>query len=126
MHRIFPYLSDEEERALLEKGGVSRFSPGSAIVREGDHHNAIYVLRVGHVRVEKNSAGFPLELARLGPWEIFGEMSFQVPEHLRPPVPVAGGHPRAAPARDGVAGEPARRPHAPVAPRVAEAAGRAS
>ena len=76
MQRIFPYLSEEEERALLEKGGVSRFSPGAAIVREGDHHNAIYVLRVGHVRVEKNSAGFPLELARLGPGEIFGEMSF--------------------------------------------------
>lgn len=76
MQKVFPYLSDEEERALLEKGGVSRFSPGAPIVREGDHHNALYVLREGHVRVEKNSAGFPLELARLGPGEIFGEMSF--------------------------------------------------
>ena len=76
MHRIFSYLSEQEERALLEKGGVSRFTPGAVIVREGDHHNAIYVIRLGHVRVEKNSAGFPLELARLGPGEIFGEMSF--------------------------------------------------
>ena len=76
MQKVFPYLTDEEERALLEKGGVSRFSPGAPIVREGDHHNALYVLREGHVRVEKNSAGFPLELARLGPGEIFGEMSF--------------------------------------------------
>jgi len=76
MQRIFPYLNEQEERALLEKGGVSRFNPGAVIVREGDHHNAIYVVRVGHVRVEKNSAGFPLELARLGPGELFGEMSF--------------------------------------------------
>ena len=76
MQRIFPYLNEQEEQALLEKGGVSRFNPGAVIVREGDQHNAIYVLRVGHVRVEKNSAGFPLELARLGPGELFGEMSF--------------------------------------------------
>lgn len=76
MQKVFPYLSDGEERALLEKVGVSRFSPGAPIVREGDHHNALYVLRKGHVRVEKNSAGFPLELARLGPGELFGEMSF--------------------------------------------------
>ncbi len=76
MKRIFRFLTESEEQALLEKGGVSRFGPGSVIVREGDRHNAIYVIRVGQVRVEKGSAGFPLELARLGPGEIFGEMSF--------------------------------------------------
>jgi CRP-like cAMP-binding protein len=76
MQRIFSYLSEDEEHALLEKGGLSRFSPGATIVREGDHHAALYVIRSGHVRVEKSSAGFPLELARLGPGEMFGELSF--------------------------------------------------
>jgi CRP-like cAMP-binding protein len=76
MQRIFAYLTEQEEQALLERGGVSRFSPGAVIVRQGDHHNAIYVVRVGEVRVEKGSAGFPLEVARLGPGQLFGEMSF--------------------------------------------------
>jgi CRP-like cAMP-binding protein len=76
MAQIFPYLTEQEENALLEKGGVSRFSPGSVIVREGDHHSAIYVIHRGEVRVERTSSGFPLELARLGPGELFGEMSF--------------------------------------------------
>ena len=76
MEHIFPYLSDEEERALLERGGVSRFDPGAVIVREGDHHSAIYVIRVGEVRVEERSVEFPLEVARLGAGEMFGEMSF--------------------------------------------------
>jgi CRP-like cAMP-binding protein len=34
------------------------------------------VIRVGEVRIEKNSAGFPLEVARIGAGEIFGEISF--------------------------------------------------
>lgn len=76
MERIFEYLTEAEELALLNKGGVSRFGPESIIVREGDTHHALYVLKEGEVRVEKGSTGFPLELARLGPGEIFGEMSF--------------------------------------------------
>lgn len=76
MDRIFEYLTEEEEHALLNKGGISRFAPESTIVREGDVHHAIYVIREGEVRVEKGSTGFPLELARLGPGQIFGEMSF--------------------------------------------------
>lgn len=76
MQRIFQFLSEKEELALLQKGGVSRFAPESVIVREGDTHAALYVIRKGEVRVEKGSMGFPLELARLGPGQIFGEMSF--------------------------------------------------
>lgn len=77
MHKIFEYLTDEEEHALLNKGGVSRFASESIIVREGDTHHALYIIKDGEVRVEKaNKAGFPLELARLGPGQIFGEMSF--------------------------------------------------
>ncbi len=76
MKRIFRFLTEKEEVALLQKGGVSRFAPEAVIVREGDGHGAIYVVRKGEVRVEKGSMGFPLELARLGPGEIFGEMSF--------------------------------------------------
>ena len=76
MQHIFPYLTEDEQQALLDKGGISRFSPGAVIVREGDHHSAIYLIHVGQVRLEKRSAGFPLEVARLGPGEMFGEVSF--------------------------------------------------
>jgi CRP-like cAMP-binding protein len=76
MEQIFKYLTAEEERALLEKGGQRRFDAEDTIVSEGAEHNAIYVIRSGGVRVEKDSAGFALELTRLGPGQIFGEMSF--------------------------------------------------
>lgn len=76
MEKIFRYLTLSEERALLNKGGISRFGAESVIVREGDIHHAIYIIHEGEVRVEKESMGFPLEIARLGPGEIFGEMSF--------------------------------------------------
>lgn len=76
MNRIFRFLTEAEEQALLKTGGVSRFAPESVIVREGDRHGAIYIIRSGEVRIEKSSTGFPLELARLGPGQAFGEMSF--------------------------------------------------
>ncbi len=76
MQKIFEFLTKTEEQALLNKGGVLRFSPESTIVRESDVHGAIYIISEGEVRVEKASHGFPLEIARLGTGQIFGEMSF--------------------------------------------------
>lgn len=76
MNRIFRHLSEDEERGLLEDGGLCHFEPEAVIIQEGDPHTGIFVVHKGHVRVEKDSAGFPLELSRLGPGEIFGEMSF--------------------------------------------------
>lgn len=76
MKNIFKHLSPEEERHLIEHEGLQRFATDAVIIHEGDAHNAIYVIVAGSVRVEKESAGFQLELSRLGPGEIFGEMSF--------------------------------------------------
>ena len=76
MKNIFQHLTPEEERDLIHHGGLSHYHRDAVIIREGDAHNALYVIHSGQVRVEKESAGFQLELSRLGPGEIFGEMSF--------------------------------------------------
>jgi len=76
MIKIFKHLSGEEERHLIEHDGLTHYRPDAVIIHEGDAHNAIYVIASGGVRVEKESSGFQLELSRLGPGEIFGEMSF--------------------------------------------------
>lgn len=76
MERIFKYLTDGEERALLEKSGKRRFEPEEVLIREGEDRNALFILRSGTALVVIDSAGFPLELSRLGPGQICGEMSF--------------------------------------------------
>lgn len=73
---IFRYLTDAEEATLLERAGLSHFEAESVILQEGSEHSAIHVIKRGSVMVTKESAGFPLELSRLGPGQIFGEMSF--------------------------------------------------
>ncbi len=76
MNRIFRHLSAAEEARILGEAESRRAAPGETIVREGEPRTGIFVIRSGAVRVEKDSAGFPLEISRLGPGEIFGEMSF--------------------------------------------------
>ncbi|MCP4041985.1 MAG: cyclic nucleotide-binding domain-containing protein [Gammaproteobacteria bacterium] len=76
MRRIFRFISDQEEQTLMEKSGISKFNPEEVIIREGETHNAIFIIRKGVVRVEKDSSGFSLELSRLKTGQIFGEMSF--------------------------------------------------
>ncbi len=76
MQRIFEHLNEREEQSLMEKAGISCFQADEVIIKEGDEHNAIYVILKGIVRVEKDSSGFPLELSRLNAGQIFGEMSF--------------------------------------------------
>ncbi len=76
MQSIFRYLNEQEEKSLMEQGGISRFQEDEVIIKEGDEQNAIHIIHEGIVRVEKDSSGFPLELSRLTAGQIFGEMSF--------------------------------------------------
>lgn len=76
MSQIFKYLSTDEEKRLLETGGLRHFEAEETILSQGSEHSAIYVIGQGQVRVERDSAGFSLELTNLGRGQIFGEMSF--------------------------------------------------
>lgn len=69
----FPAGALEE---LLASTSVHSFAPDEVIVREGAPGDSMFLIEDGTVRVQTNdSAGRPLELARLGAGEFFGEVA---------------------------------------------------
>ncbi len=56
-------------------GVLKKFSRGEAIIAEGTVGKSLYIVGSGKVEVFKNSPGGPVQLATLGPNEVFGEMS---------------------------------------------------
>jgi len=56
-------------------GVLKKFSRGEAIIAEGTVGKSLYIVRSGRVEVFKNSPNGPVQLATLGPNEVFGEMS---------------------------------------------------
>lgn len=53
-----------------------RYRKGDLIMKEGDYGISIYQVKKGRVRVIKQQGNMEVELATLGPGEIFGEMVF--------------------------------------------------
>lgn len=72
---IFAGMSQDALLATLATGEHFAVGAGEAVFREGDMGNSFYVLIAGDVVVEKQHAGKPVELKRLGPGECFGEMA---------------------------------------------------
>ncbi|MFH1068295.1 MAG: cyclic nucleotide-binding domain-containing protein [Candidatus Glassbacteria bacterium] len=54
---------------------MKRFISGEVIIAEGTVGNSVYIVHSGRVEVFKNSPNGPVQLAKLGPNEVFGEMS---------------------------------------------------
>jgi hypothetical protein len=52
------------------------YRKGDLIMKEGDYGVSIYQIKKGHVRVLKQQGNIEVDLALLGPGEIFGEMVF--------------------------------------------------
>ncbi|MCP9928358.1 mechanosensitive ion channel family protein [Cyanobium sp. CH-040] len=73
---LFGALSEEELTSLAHQARCLRFSPGEAVVREGDPGQSLYQLVSGRVEVRKQQKGGEvLSVAQLNPGDIFGEMS---------------------------------------------------
>jgi len=53
-----------------------RYRKGDLIMKEGDYGISIYYVKKGHVRVSKKQGNSEIDLATLGPGEVFGEMVF--------------------------------------------------
>src|SRR5579872_1777097 len=70
------FLTDSDRGLLLERARSSQFVRGDVIQAEGSRHQAMYVLRSGFVRIERAYLGQPIAVARRGPGEFMGEMSF--------------------------------------------------
>lgn len=73
---LFGALSDEELTSLAQQARCLRFSPGEAVVQEGDPGHSLYQLVSGTMEVRKQQEeGEALTVAQLKPGDIFGEMS---------------------------------------------------
>ncbi|MEO1002356.1 MAG: mechanosensitive ion channel family protein [Cyanobacteria bacterium J06638_7] len=73
---LFGPLSDDELASLARQARCLRFSPGEAVVQEGDPGDSLYQLVSGSMEVRKRKAGVaPLPVAQLRAGDIFGEMS---------------------------------------------------
>ena len=70
------FLTDDDRKMLLGDASLESFEPDSIIVAEGEPQKAIFVLASGEARVEKAHGDFGIEVSRLGPGDIFGEMGF--------------------------------------------------
>ena len=76
MAAFLKYVSDEDEARLIARARHLRCVEGEVIVSEGTRTHALFRLRAGEARVERAHEGFSVEISRLRPGELFGEMGF--------------------------------------------------
>jgi CRP-like cAMP-binding protein len=74
--KIFPYLLDEEEGALLSRAQVREFCSGATVLDYDVESRLIHIIHSGSVVVEYYDRGGWMPAAHLGEDEFFGEMSF--------------------------------------------------
>lgn len=74
---LFDELRPETLRDLAASAHREQFDAGQVLMREGDAGSSLFVVESGHVRVSKgdSAAAGRVELARLGPGDVLGEMS---------------------------------------------------
>jgi len=79
--KIFDSLNDVEIDNLLEFASIENFETDQYVFRENDLGTQIYMIISGEVKITKTSLeGKTYEIARIGEFEFFGEMSFLDPE----------------------------------------------
>ncbi|HEU4407035.1 MAG TPA: cyclic nucleotide-binding domain-containing protein [Polyangiaceae bacterium] len=68
---LFHGLAGEELYPVAEVSSVKAYAPGEPVVREGDPGDALYVVADGSFEVERGGR----DVRKLGPGDVFGEMS---------------------------------------------------
>lgn len=76
MAGILKFISAADEAQLLSAATRRRFKRNEVIVREGSRPAGLYIVRGGEARVERAHGGHSVEVSRLHPGELFGEMGF--------------------------------------------------
>lgn len=64
---------------MLLTSGKETYNAGEVIFKEGSHGAAVYVLSSGKVEISKTIQGKKIVLEKLGPGDMFGEMSYLDP-----------------------------------------------
>ncbi len=73
--RLTRSLTPEQRKFLLDQAAVEIHETGSMIIQEGDDGMHLFVIKGGEVEVYTEIGGKRVDLAVLGPGEIFGEIS---------------------------------------------------
>ena len=68
-------MTPEDWNALLHKARRREYRYNDVVLTQGFVGEALYVVSEGEVRVEREDFGRTVQLARLGPGSVFGEMS---------------------------------------------------
>jgi len=72
---LFRSLKPEQRRELIEQAALEVHEPGSFVIQEGDDGNHLFVIKSGDMEVYTSLKDERIDLATLGPGEIFGEIS---------------------------------------------------
>jgi CRP-like cAMP-binding protein len=76
MEDTFSRLTDQDRRLLFRKVRRIAARRGDVVLAEGVLQKDLFLVRAGYVRVERAAQGQGIAVARLGPGQVFGEMSF--------------------------------------------------
>jgi CRP-like cAMP-binding protein len=72
---IFPHLTRDDWHAIFDHGDFVSFDDRAIILHEDVQNSALFYIDEGEVRIVRHEWGREIELARLGPGSVFGEMS---------------------------------------------------
>ena len=73
--QIFGLLPSEERQALVYKFLLRVFQPEDEIIREGDIHDSIFLIKSGEAEVFTKKGGPRTRLSFIGPGTVFGEVA---------------------------------------------------
>jgi len=76
MHIFDEFNEDEKKMVAKMNHSVHEYKQGDRITQEGESSTALYLIVKGTVMVTKTRDNAKIRIAKLGPGEIFGEMSF--------------------------------------------------
>ena len=74
--RLFEGLRPSQARVVVLMGDLRRFSPGQAVVRQGERGDEMYVIIQGVAEVWLSANGDRRQIANLKRGDVFGEMGF--------------------------------------------------
>lgn len=72
----FEKMESSDFQLIFEHGNRMSFARNAVILHQGLKNNALYVVTQGTVRIERHHDDTMTELTKLGPWSVFGEMSY--------------------------------------------------
>ncbi|CAB5154115.1 hypothetical protein D3OALGA1CA_5290 [Olavius algarvensis associated proteobacterium Delta 3] len=74
---MFEHFTEEEIEAFAHiNHSLQKFSKGEIVLAKGEDFPSLYLMIEGTVLITRTANNIKIRLAKLGPGEIFGEMSF--------------------------------------------------